>query len=118
VACAHFKRPREIECLAITVRGIPKEPEGQPVSEYLSIKVTDNNHKVFSKIKRITILKKLTAPSARDKTFDDSRMQPTDTVLGWQIKPNEFHLTSIYTPNNQARPNTTTNLSNTATTNQ
>ncbi|KAF8861556.1 hypothetical protein BDZ45DRAFT_538261, partial [Acephala macrosclerotiorum] len=48
-------------------------------SEHLNIKVTDNNHKVFSKIKRITILKKLMAPSARDKTFDDSRIQPTDS---------------------------------------
>ncbi|CZR60102.1 uncharacterized protein PAC_09997 [Phialocephala subalpina] len=55
------------------------KPEGQPVSEHLNIKVTDNNHKVFSKIKRITILKKLMAPSARDKTFDDSRIQPTDS---------------------------------------
>jgi hypothetical protein len=39
--------------------GIPKEPEGQPVSKHLSIKVTDDNNDVFFKIKRTTILKKL-----------------------------------------------------------
>ncbi|KAH6668487.1 hypothetical protein B0J14DRAFT_566999 [Halenospora varia] len=38
---------------------IPKEPEGQQVSEHLNIQVTDNNIKVFLKIKRTTILKKL-----------------------------------------------------------
>ena len=34
--------------------GTPKEPEGQPVSEHLNIKVTDNNNEVFFKIKRTT----------------------------------------------------------------
>ncbi|PMD18677.1 hypothetical protein NA56DRAFT_576833, partial [Hyaloscypha hepaticicola] len=38
---------------------IPKEPEGQLVSEHLNIKVTYDNNDVFFKIKRTTILKKL-----------------------------------------------------------
>ncbi|KAF8848170.1 hypothetical protein BDZ45DRAFT_606336, partial [Acephala macrosclerotiorum] len=50
-----------------------------PISKYLNIKAIDNNYKVFFKIKRITILKKLMAFSTRNKTFDDSRIQSTDS---------------------------------------
>ncbi len=68
--------------------GTPQDPEGQPVSEYLNVKVTDNNNEVFFKIKRTIILKKLmdafcerhgkSLNSVRF-LFDGSRVQPTDT---------------------------------------
>lgn len=35
------------------------QPEGNPQSEHLNIKVTDNNNEVFFKIKRSTKLEKL-----------------------------------------------------------
>ncbi|CZR50566.1 related to ubiquitin-like protein modifier [Phialocephala subalpina] len=68
--------------------GTPKEREGQPASEHLNIKVTDNNNEVFFKIKRTTILKKLMdafcerhgkAPNSVRFLFDGSRVQPTDS---------------------------------------
>ncbi|CZR52900.1 related to ubiquitin-like protein modifier [Phialocephala subalpina] len=54
--------------------GTPKEPEGQPVSEHLNIKVTDNNNEVFFKIKRTTILKKLM--DAFCETWQGSQLSP------------------------------------------
>ncbi|RFU30005.1 hypothetical protein B7463_g6334, partial [Scytalidium lignicola] len=68
--------------------GTGEKPEGQPVSEHLNIKVTDNNNEVFFKIKRTTALKKLMdafcerqgkAPNSVRFLFDGSRVQPTDS---------------------------------------
>ncbi|PVH79446.1 ubiquitin-like protein, partial [Cadophora sp. DSE1049] len=64
------------------------QPEGQPGSEHLNIKVTDNNNEVFFKIKRTIILKKLMdafcerhgkTPNSVCFLFDGSRVQPTNS---------------------------------------
>lgn len=63
-------------------------PEDQPKSEHLNIKVTDNNNEVFFKIKRTTALSKLmnafcdrqgkNLQSVRF-LFDGARVNPTDS---------------------------------------
>jgi hypothetical protein len=79
--------------------GIPDKSEGQPVSEHLNIKVTDNNNEVFFKIKRTTALKKVMdafcerqgkAPNSVRFLFDGSRVQPTDS-------PNMVSTVPLYT---------------------
>lgn len=63
-------------------------PEDQPKSEHLNIKVTDNNNEVFFKIKRTTALSKLMnafcerqgkAVSSVRFLFDGARVNPTDS---------------------------------------
>lgn len=63
-------------------------PDDQPKSEHLNIKVTDNNNEVFFKIKRTTALSKLMnafcerqgkAPSSVRFLFDGARVNPTDS---------------------------------------
>ncbi|KAL9130606.1 MAG: hypothetical protein Q9217_001266 [Psora testacea] len=63
-------------------------PDEQPKSEHLNIKVTDNNNEVFFKIKRTTALSKLMnafcerqgkTPSSVRFLFDGSRVNPTDS---------------------------------------
>ena len=68
--------------------GASANPEDQPKSEHLNIKVTDNNNEVFFKIKRTTALSKLMnafcerqgkAPSSVRFLFDGARVNPTDS---------------------------------------
>lgn len=68
--------------------GAANQPEEQPQSEHLNIKVTDNNNEVFFKIKRTTALKKLMdafcdrqgkMPNTVRFLFDGQRVQPTDS---------------------------------------
>ncbi|CAF9940550.1 MAG: hypothetical protein ALECFALPRED_008711 [Alectoria fallacina] len=63
-------------------------PDDQPKSEHLNIKVTDNNNEVFFKIKRTTALSKLMnafcerqgkAPSSVRFLFDGARVNPADS---------------------------------------
>ncbi|MDI1490588.1 MAG: SUMO protein smt3 [Ramalina farinacea] len=63
-------------------------PEEQPKTEHLNIKVTDNNNEVFFKIKRTTQLSKLMNAfcERQGKTmqnvrflFDGARVNPTDS---------------------------------------
>lgn len=63
-------------------------PEDQPKSEHLNIKVTDNNNEVFFKIKRTTALSKLMnafcerqgkSPTSVRFLFDGARVNPTDS---------------------------------------
>ncbi|KAL9103797.1 MAG: hypothetical protein Q9163_001206 [Psora crenata] len=63
-------------------------PEEQPKSEHLNIKVTDNNNEVFFKIKRTTALSKLMnafcerqgkTPSSVRFLFDGARVNPSDS---------------------------------------
>ena len=69
--------------------GSPKEPKVQPISDQLSIRVTDNNNEIFFKIKRTMTLKKLMdafcerqgkAPSLVRFSFNSSRVQPSDSA--------------------------------------
>lgn len=68
--------------------GASANPEDQPKSEHLNIKVTDNNNEVFFKIKRTTALSKLMnafcerqgkAPSSVRFLFDGARVNPNDS---------------------------------------
>lgn len=68
--------------------GAGGNPDDQPKSEHLNIKVTDNNNEVFFKIKRTTALSKLMnafcerqgkAPSSVRFLFDGARVNPTDS---------------------------------------
>lgn len=68
--------------------GIKPEITPQP-SENLGIKVTDNNHEVFFKIKRTTTMKKVMdafcdcqgkMPSTVRFLFDGERVKPTDSA--------------------------------------
>lgn len=68
--------------------GAGGNPEDQPKSEHLNIKVTDNNNEVFFKIKRTTALSKLMnafcerqgkAPSSVRFLFDGARVNPSDS---------------------------------------
>lgn len=63
-------------------------PEDQPKSEHLNIKVTDNNNEVFFKIKRTTALSKLMnafcerqgkALTSVRFLFDGARVNPSDS---------------------------------------
>ena len=63
-------------------------PEDQPRSEHLNIKVTDNNNEVFFKIKRTTALSKLMNAFCERQgknlqsvrfLFDGARVNPTDS---------------------------------------
>ena len=82
--------------------GASANPEDQPKSEHLNIKVTDNNNEVFFKIKRTTALSKLMnafcerqgkAPSSVRFLFDGARVNPTDspdsvsTLPPWRTYP-------------------------------
>ena len=80
--------------------GAAANPDDQPKSEHLNIKVTDNNNEVFFKIKRTTNLSKLMnafcerqgkSPTSVRFLFDGSRVNPTDTpesVSSCQMKRN------------------------------
>ena len=68
--------------------GAGGNPDDQPKSEHLNIKVTDNNNEVFFKIKRTTALSKLMnafcerqgkAPSSVRFLFDGARVNPADS---------------------------------------
>ena len=68
--------------------GAGGNPDEQPKSEHLNIKVTDNNNEVFFKIKRTTALSKLMnafcerqgkAPSSVRFLFDGARVNPSDS---------------------------------------
>ena len=68
--------------------GAAGNPDDQPKSEHLNIKVTDNNNEVFFKIKRTTALSKLMnafcerqgkAPSSVRFLFDGARVNPADS---------------------------------------
>ncbi len=63
-------------------------PDDQPKSEHLNIKVTDNNNEVFFKIKRTTALSKLMNAFCERQgksiqsvrfLFDGARVNPTDS---------------------------------------
>ena len=68
--------------------GAGGNPDDQPKSEHLNIKVTDNNNEVFFKIKRTTNLSKLMnafcerqgkAPTSVRFLFDGARVNPNDS---------------------------------------
>ncbi|KAK4693679.1 small ubiquitin-related modifier, partial [Lecanoromycetidae sp. Uapishka_2] len=68
--------------------GAGGNPEDQPKSEHLNIKVTDNNNEVFFKIKRTTALSKLMnafcerqgkTPQSVRFLFDGARVNPSDS---------------------------------------
>ena len=69
-------------------------PDEQPKSEHLNIKVTDNNNEVFFKIKRTTPLSKLMnafcerqgkTPQTVRFLFDGDRVRPEDSPASVSI---------------------------------
>ena len=98
--------------------GAGGNPDDQPKSEHLNIKVTDNNNEVFFKIKRTTALSKLMnafcerqgkAPSSVRFLFDGARVNPTDSPdsVSTLTLQRALHISSISLHNPAANPSST-----------
>jgi len=87
--------------------GVGGNPDDQPKSEHLNIKVTDNNNEVFFKIKRTTALSKLMnafcerqgkAPTSVRFLFDGARVNPTDSPDSVSDLLSDTFRTPLYDP--------------------
>jgi hypothetical protein len=87
--------------------GAGGNPDDQPKSEHLNIKVTDNNNEVFFKIKRTTALSKLMnafcdrqgkIPTSVRFLFDGARVNPTDSPDSVSHLLSDTFRTPLYDP--------------------